>query len=150
LLSDHCGLNTHIDKGAAPSMTVFFLSNAKNKAKKLLLRVLAIIVPQNKITIIKNTDELEYHLRQQFQDTLIAVLLPADKNELTDILSLQKLLGDIPLILILPDRENNTIAMGYKLHPRFITYADSDFLDVATVVMKMKTKMEADGGAYEL
>lgn len=131
-------------------MNVFFLSGSKNEARKLLLRVLSIIIPSNRITVIKDTDELEYHLRQRLHENLIAVLLPAGKNELTALLSLKNLLGDIPIILVLPDRENDTVALGYKLHPRFITYSDSDFLDVATVMTKMKTKMEAAGGMYEL
>jgi hypothetical protein len=126
-------------------MTVFFLSGSKNEAKKVLLRVLDMIVPKNKITLIKDASELEYHLRHQFHDNLIAVLLPANKNELTDLISLKNIFGDIPIILILPDRDNNTIALGHKLRPRFMTYADSDFLDVATVMMKMKGKMEAEG-----
>jgi len=136
-------------KGVSLEMTVFFLSDSKNEAKKLLLRVLDMIIPKNKITVIKNAGELEYHLRKQLHDNIIAVLVPANRSELTDIIALKNIFGDIPIILIIPDRENDTIALGYKLRPRFITYADSDFLDVAAVLMKMKNKMEDKEGAYE-
>jgi len=127
-------------------MTVFFLSNSKNEAKNLLLRVLYMVVPKNKITLIKDVVDLEYHLRQQLDNNSIAVLLPANRIELTAIIALKNIFGDIPIILIMPDRENNTISLGYKLRPRFITYADSDFLDVAAVLMKMKNKMEGEEG----
>jgi hypothetical protein len=135
---------THPPKGDLLQMTVFFLSNSKNEAKKLLLRVLDMIVPKNKITLINDANELEHHLRQQVYENLIAVLFPSDKSELMNIISLNNLLTDIPIILVLPDRETNTIAMGHKLRARFITYADSDFLDVTAVMMKMKNKMETE------
>lgn len=127
-------------------MTVFFLADPKNKAKKLLLRVLDVIVPQDKITLIENIKELESQLRRQLYDDLMVMLLPADENELSRIIELKELFGDMPIILILPNREKETTALGYKLRPRFITYADSNFLDVATVLMKMKDKMETQKG----
>lgn len=124
-------------------MTVFFLSDSKNEARKPLLKVLDIIVSKNKITVFEDANELEDRLRLPLSDKLMAVLLPADVGELTHIISLKALFSDMPIILILPDRGKNTVAMGYKLRPRFITYADSDFLDVAAVLMKLKSKMEA-------
>ena len=127
-------------------MTVLFLSDSKNEAKNLLLRVLYMIVPKNKITLINDVGELEYHLRQQLHDNSIAVLLPANISEMTAIIALKGIFGDMPIILIMPDRQNNTISLGYKLRPRFITYADSDFLDVAAVLMKMTNNMEGEEG----
>ena len=41
------------------------------------------------------------------------------------------------LILILPDREKGTISKGHLFRPRYLTYADGDFLDVAAVLAKM-------------
>ncbi len=125
-------------------MTVFFLSDSKNESRNMLLRVLHMIVPKNKIALINDVGELEYCLRQELQDNPIAVLLPAGKSELIDIIALKNLFGDMPIILVMPDRQSNTISLGYKLRPRFITYADSDFLDVAAVLMKMKNKMEGE------
>ncbi|MEN6620984.1 MAG: hypothetical protein ABFD50_05510 [Smithella sp.] len=123
-------------------MTVFFLADPKSKAKKLLLRVLDMIVPQDKITLVEDITALESQLRRQLYGDLMVLLLPADENELSSIIGLKELFGDMPIILILPDRGKETTALGYKLRPRFITYSDSNFLDVATVLIKMKNKME--------
>ncbi len=139
-------IDAYLFKGASLKMTLFCLSNSKNEAKNLLLRVLYMIVPKNKITLINDIGELENHLRQQLHENSIAVLLPADKSELTAIIALKNIFGDIPIILVMPDRENSTISLGYKLRPRFIAYADSDFLDVAAVLMKMKNNMEGEEG----
>ena len=37
----------------------------------------------------------------------------------------------------LPDREANTITIGHSLHPRFLTYIDSDFVELAGVLVRM-------------
>ncbi|NVM57217.1 MAG: hypothetical protein HWN51_03755 [Desulfobacterales bacterium] len=67
----------------------------------------------------------------------IAVLLAASREELSDILSIRDLLTDIRVILVLPDRDDDTIAKGHTLRPRFFTYADSDFVEIAAVLSKM-------------
>ncbi|MDP3029372.1 MAG: hypothetical protein Q8O04_07735 [Deltaproteobacteria bacterium] len=36
-----------------------------------------------------------------------------------------------------PDQEKDTIAKGHSPRPRFVTYADSDFLDVAAALGKI-------------
>jgi len=46
-------------------------------------------------------------------------------------------LWDTRIILILPDRDRETITNGLKLRPRFFTYADEDFGEVAAVLAKM-------------
>jgi len=48
------------------------------------------------------------------------------------------------IILILPDEDNETITMGHTLFPRFSTYADSDFKDVAAVLKKMIRQGHSD------
>ena len=41
------------------------------------------------------------------------------------------------IILIAPDREKGTIAIAHRLRPRLLTYIDSDFADVFTVLTKI-------------
>lgn len=124
-------------------MTVFLLADSKSEAKNILVRILDIIIPSNEIIMLEDTGELECCLRSQFYINLMTILLPADIEELMRIIALQNLFGDIPIILILPDRQKNTIALGHKLRPRFVAYADGDFSDVATVLLKMKDKIES-------
>jgi hypothetical protein len=41
------------------------------------------------------------------------------------------------IILIAPDRDKETIAIAHRLRPRLLTYIDSDFADVFTVLANM-------------
>ena len=90
-----------------------------------------------KSEIHRTIEILSRRLRQPTTERRIAVLLASNRKELLDLLSIRNLLSDIRIILILPDREEITIALGHGLHPRFISYIDSDFKDVGAVLRKM-------------
>jgi hypothetical protein len=44
------------------------------------------------------------------------------------------------IILVLPDRDDETVAMGHRLRPRMVSYNDGDYLDVAAVLIRMNEK----------
>jgi hypothetical protein len=44
--------------------------------------------------------------------------------------------------LILPDDDPGTTVLAHTLRPRLITYRDSDFLDVASVLSRMNFKAD--------
>ncbi len=44
---------------------------------------------------------------------------------------------NIRVILVLPDRTKNMMAWGLQLHPSFISYSDSDFKDIISVLDKI-------------
>ncbi len=67
----------------------------------------------------------------------IAVLEAQSMEELKDLVALHDLFLDIRVILILPDRERETISNAHKLRPRFLAYTDSDFEPVKVVLNKM-------------
>jgi hypothetical protein len=71
----------------------------------------------------------------------MAVLFPSDPNELARLVTLKHLLFDLPIILILPNGTSQTLSHGHALRPRFISYADSDFSDVAAVADKLVERL---------
>jgi hypothetical protein len=71
----------------------------------------------------------------------IAVVMATDRQELQKILSIEELFSDIRIILILKDKNKDTISMAHALGPRFISFADSDFEDVMAVTEKMCQKI---------
>ena len=81
-------------------------------------------------------------LRQPREEMTFAVLLAESREELESVLSIRHLLSDIRLILILPDRDNDTIARGHSLRPRFLTYCDADFTDITAVLNRMAVRGE--------
>jgi len=80
---------------------------------------------------------LERCLRKPRDAKTLAVLLTTSKEELQEVLALRSLLNDIPLILILPDRDKDTVAQGHILAPRFLTDLQNSFQEIYEVLSKM-------------
>ncbi len=85
----------------------------------------------------QTTNSLSQQLCQPKGDLTIAVLLVSTQEELLDILSIRDLLDRVRVIIILPDRNEDTISKGHTLFPRFLTHVDSDFSWVTAVLKKM-------------
>lgn len=71
----------------------------------------------------------------------MAVLFPSNHNELVILVAFKHLLFDLQIVLILPNGESQTLSYGHALRPRFISYADSDFSDVAAVSDKLLARL---------
>ncbi|HEX2965883.1 MAG TPA: hypothetical protein VHO84_08860 [Syntrophorhabdaceae bacterium] len=67
----------------------------------------------------------------------IAVLFPSDKDDLQNIINLRSLFENIRIILVLPDRDSETIRMGHVLHPRHLGFKDDLVSDMVFVLIKM-------------
>lgn len=64
----------------------------------------------------------------------VAVVSIVTEQDLIDIYFIQHLLNKVLLVLLLPDREYHTIAMGHRLHPCFMCCADPEMPDLAEVL----------------
>jgi hypothetical protein len=103
-----------------------------------LRRMIEKLVPKNNVEIYRSVESLSLRLRQPADDLPIAaVLLAARRGDLTELLSIRDLLRDIRIILVLPDRDEDTIAKGHTFRPRFVSYTDGNFMDVCFVLEKM-------------
>jgi hypothetical protein len=71
------------------------------------------------------------------EDQRIFLLLASNRKDLSAVQSIRSLLSDAPVIVVLPDRDTDTITQGHRLRPRFLTYIDSDFVELAGVLVKM-------------
>ena len=88
--------------------------------------------------VFRNIESLAQRIRRPLPNRFnIVILLAASREDLADILSIRYLFHDVSIILVLPDQEAETIAKGHTLRPRFLTYTDSDFEEVAAVLNKM-------------
>jgi len=67
----------------------------------------------------------------------VALLAATDQKSLGDILSLQRLFLDVPLILLVPNRTAETMALAHRLRPRFLNDIQGDFTAVIEVLRKM-------------
>lgn len=74
---------------------------------------------------------------QRRHDICAAVLIAPTRKDLERILQLQRVLDGMPLLMILPDREPDTISKAHRFRPRFLTYVDDDLSEIIGVVKKI-------------
>ena len=125
-------------------MGILFYANGAAEASHLLLAEIESVVKATDIEIFRTAGDLNSRLRQFRCNLEVAVLMASSRKELQHLVSLQDLFGDIRIILILPDSDRDTISQGHKLYPRFLSYVDGNFADVAAVLAKMLRKVESN------
>ena len=118
-------------------MKVMFYSHSINGAGKKVKEILDELIPKKNLEIHRSIVSLSQRLRTPTFDVGISVLLASAKKELSDLLSIRDQLLDLRIVLILPDREDDTISQGHTLYPRFLTYTDGNFRDLRAVLHKM-------------
>ena len=92
---------------------------------------------ENKTELYHTIRTLSQRLARPIDGLAIMVLIAGDREDLLNILDLHKLFGPIKIIIILPDREDESVKIGYKLQPRFLTYVNGDISEVHAVLRKM-------------
>jgi hypothetical protein len=78
-----------------------------------LKNLIATHFPEEKIEVHQTIKSLSQILRQPMEDPKIAILLTNSRVDLMDILSIQHLFRDTPIILFAPDNERETIALAH-------------------------------------
>ncbi len=114
---------------------LFYTSDEDGSAR--LSRFIEVIVSRKNITYIHTPEDLFLRLHHPLGDQAIIVVYVSAQEELAHIAEMQDLLSDFRSIIILPDRDKASMAMAYTLRPRFIGYADDDYLDIVTVVSRL-------------
>ncbi|MDY6854982.1 MAG: hypothetical protein SWO11_09815 [Thermodesulfobacteriota bacterium] len=118
-------------------MNLLFYTTEKEETGERLQKVIDTIVPKGKGETHRTIKSLTQRLRKPRYDSIIAVLMASTREDLYDLLSIRDLLRGISIILILPDRNADTISKGHILRPRFLTYKDSNFGEITAVLGKM-------------
>jgi ATP-dependent 26S proteasome regulatory subunit len=119
-----------------------YVNSADDSMKRFIDMISTLSTKENGTIIYPTLNDLTTQLRQPKDEQTVIVLFAATRKELVDILLIRDFLQDRKLIIILPDREQDTIAKGYSLHPRFLTFADSDFGDTVAIIDKMNMRFE--------
>ena len=118
-------------------MDILLYTTKGNRAGTYLKHVIESLVFEGKTEAYDSIEAFGIRLGQTLYEEAIAVLLAGNREELLKILSIGDLLNDIPIILIIPDQDEDTIHKAHALRPRFLTQTNSDFKDVAAVLKKV-------------
>lgn len=126
-------------RGEMPSWKVILYARVMVGAGEKLIQCIQRTTPAQDTEIYDSIDQFSQRLRQPRGELTVAVIVANSKEDLLNLLFIRNLLQDIRIILILPDREKDTIEKGHRLYPRFMSYLDSDLEEVAAVLNNVLT-----------
>ncbi|KPK91822.1 MAG: hypothetical protein AMJ94_06470 [Deltaproteobacteria bacterium SM23_61] len=117
-------------------IVILYTSHWEEPAERLQ-RLIQSSFPVEGIEIYRTLSSFLHRMQNPPDLPFVVVLLAGERNELLDFRSIDHLLGGTRLILVLPDQAEETLRTAHLLRPRYLTYADSDFSDLAQVIKKM-------------
>jgi len=116
---------------------ILFYSTTSEELGKGIEEKLAMLAPEGGVEVYRSIKELAHGLHRLCDHDTIAILRAQDREELLRIVSLRDLLQGVRIILLIPDREEETISLAHRLRPRFLGNSESDLSDTLSVLRKM-------------
>ena len=99
--------------------------------------VIESVVSKDKTAIFRSIEGMAEGIMHLTNNPAIAVLIIKSKEELLQLYSSLNVLRGSEMLLFLPDRDPETIKLGYKLKPRFSICLHNDFSVIQTVLKLM-------------
>lgn len=118
-------------------MHLIFYEKSIDGIAEQLKQMMKPLIGEDEIKVYNTIPILSKRLSRPIDGRVIMVLVAADRNDLLDIYAIRELFGIIRIIIILPDREDESVRMGYQLQPRFLTYMNGELSEVYSVLRKM-------------
>jgi L-lactate utilization protein LutB len=94
-------------------------------------------LPGVETAVYKTIDDLSQSLRHPTEDSGVAVLLASNQEDLMNMISMRHLFQNIRIILLLPSKESEIVALAHQLRPRFLTDINTDLAEITAVLKKM-------------
>ena len=123
-------------------MKIFLYSKVGDQPGDLLEKMIKTHLPEVEMVVYRNIDDLSQGLRQPGKDTGVALLLVPNQGDLQNILSIRHLFQNIRIILLLPNRAAETVALAHQLRPRFLTNINGNLSEVTAVLKKMLSDLQ--------
>jgi len=119
---------------------VLYLNTCKSKTGDDIFKILESHFSVENIRVCMDMQSFSKQLfRLQRRDT-VAVMLIFDEEDLLELYTIKHLLHRVITILILPDSETETVAIGYMCKPYFMTTIGKDLNEIENVIQTLKAK----------
>ncbi len=98
------------------------------------------LIPDREMEVCSRPGALRSSLRRAGGHFSLAVLICPTKNELLEICSMAHLFLDLRIVLFVPDLEEETVAIGHRLFPRYLASMDAEPEEVVGVLRNLLKK----------
>jgi hypothetical protein len=121
-------------------MSFLFFAIPSDKTGNEIMQAIRTQFPDENVDICATAGSLALKLSEHHNDKKVAILVPADEEELIDIYSMENLFRMVPIMLVLPKKDKFVEAMGYGLRPELTIYRDSS---ISKAVSKLHNMVES-------
>ncbi len=118
-------------------MKIFLYTGKASEDGKRMQQELVSKLPEVELHAFQNIEEFARPFHMPGKNPDVVVLFITFQKELNEFLAMKSVLLNIKIILVLSDRDSDTIAMAHTLLPRYISYRDNDMSDVIAVLNKI-------------
>ena len=118
-------------------MNILCFASDPDRLTLLLKAVSGIRSSDLNLELYRSIDELYRKLSKPKESSPIVILYPADKGDLQVILAIREIFTDTKVILVLPDRDKDSIKAAHKIGLRFLAFADEDPAIITMIAEKM-------------
>jgi len=118
-------------------MEILFYYSMADETAARLERDMEKLASSVRIYVLRNWKAFVEELMNPRKNSAIAVIFISNREELLDAVAIRDRIHEYRLILILPDKEEETISLGHSLRPNFITYKTGDLRELEIVLDKM-------------
>jgi hypothetical protein len=118
-------------------MKIFLYFKVGDQSGDRLEKIIKTHLPEVEMLVYRTIDGLSQSLRHPIEDSGVAILLASNQENLKNILSVRYLFQNIRIILLVPSKEAEIVALAHQLRPRFLTDINSDLAEITAVLKKM-------------
>ena len=121
-------------------MKTIFYANDLTALGEKLKNMISAQISGIQVENYNSIEDISQILRQPLNNVSVMVLLLASIDELIQFNSMNTLFNNLRIILILPDSKKDTLSLGLKLKPSFISDVNSNLNDVVSVLEHIQNK----------
>jgi hypothetical protein len=118
-------------------MQIILYASKNNIYEEKLEAAIISAAPGIPIERFAQLDDLRERLRAIIEPNSIAILMAGDREELQDLQVFREMLIEIYIILVLPDRQAETIKLAHLLRPRFLSSTLDNFNELKLIIHKI-------------
>ena len=101
-------------------MKIFLYSKVGDQSADTLEELIKTHLPEVETAVYKTIDELSQSLRHPIEDLCVAIPFISNQEDLKNIFSIRYLFQSTRIILLLPDKTAETVALAFLLQQRGI------------------------------
>lgn len=130
-------------------MTILVYSSQQNKAgNDIQTAIASSLKDHSQLRMVGSITELRLWLLQPriAEKSCIVVLIPGHLSELEEMINLQSILRKQRLVIVLPEHNAEIVTKAHRLHPRFLSFTDSECSAITDVLSKMQKNIQITFG----